>query len=112
MIMTDGDVIDEAHVDGAPAGEGTPAVVVRGGKVVGPAAGTLPPPADEIWSRLLATRTLQAFQDESERLFISAKIAENGGNVTRTAEAIETPRSNLYKKIERYGLRREEKSDP
>jgi two-component system nitrogen regulation response regulator NtrX len=111
MIMTDGDVIDEAQVDGAPAGEGAPAVVVRGGKVVGAATGPAPPPADETWSRLLSTPTLQTFQDESERLYISAKLAENGGNVTRTAEAIDTPRSNLYKKIERYGLRREEKSD-
>ena len=36
-----------------------------------------------------------------------AKLTENAGNVTRTAEAIDTPRSNLYKKIDRYGLRRD-----
>ncbi|HUM03286.1 MAG TPA: sigma-54 dependent transcriptional regulator [Thermoanaerobaculia bacterium] len=113
IIMTDGDVIDEAHVDGAPRPEGgAPSVVVRNGKVVGAPSETAAPPADDAWSRLLATRTLQAFQDESERLFITAKLAENGGNVTRTAEMIDTPRSNLYKKIERYGLRREEKGEP
>jgi len=114
MIMSDGDLLDEAHVEGAlPPGEGVPAVVVRGGKVVGPVGEpAAAPPPDETWGRLLATRTLQAFQDESERLFIAAKLAENGGNVTKTAEAIDTPRSNLYKKLERYGLRREEKGQP
>jgi DNA-binding NtrC family response regulator len=28
--------------------------------------------------------------------------------VTRTAEAVETPRSNLYKKMDRYGLKKRE----
>ena len=111
MIMSDGDVLEDTHVEGAPPREETPAVVVRGGRVVGPAGEAAPAPAADVWSRLLATRTLQAFQDETERLFIASKLAEHDGNVTRTAEAIDTPRSNLYKKIERYGLRREEKSE-
>ena len=112
MIMTDGDVLDEAHVDGAPPREAAPAVVVRDGRVVGLSGENAPAPAADTWTRLLGTRTLQAFQDETERLYIAAKLAEHDGNVTRTAEAIDTPRSNLYKKIERYGLRREEKSEP
>jgi two-component system nitrogen regulation response regulator NtrX len=112
MIMTDGDVIDEAHVEkGVAPPEGMPTVVVRSGKVVLPGAEVVAPPPDEVWAKLVSIGTLQAFQDESERLFLLSKLAENGGNVTRTAEAIDTPRSNLYKKIERYGLRREEKSD-
>ncbi len=102
MIMSDADVLEAADVDGGapePAVD-TPPVTVRGGKVVDPAtAGT--------WERLAAIRTLQEFQDETEKLFLVAKLAENGGNVTRTAEAIDTPRSNLYKKIDRYGLRRD-----
>ena len=60
-----------------------------------------------VWERLVGIGTLQEFQDETEKLFLVAKLAENGGNVTRTAEAIDTPRSNLYKKIDRYGLRRD-----
>ena len=59
------------------------------------------------WERILSIPTLQEFQDETEKLFLVAKLAENAGNVTRTAEAIDTPRSNLYKKIDRYGLRRD-----
>ncbi|HTS03665.1 MAG TPA: sigma-54 dependent transcriptional regulator [Thermoanaerobaculia bacterium] len=102
MIMSDADVLDAADVDGGPVsapGEAGP-VTVRGGRVVDPASAGL-------WERVVAIPTLQAFQDETERLFLVAKLAENGGNVTRTAEAIDTPRSNLYKKIDRYGLRRD-----
>jgi two-component system nitrogen regulation response regulator NtrX len=51
--------------------------------------------------------TLQEFKDESEKAFIIAKLREHGWNVTRTAEAIDTPRSNLYKKIEQYAIKRE-----
>ncbi|HEX7614775.1 MAG TPA: helix-turn-helix domain-containing protein, partial [Thermoanaerobaculia bacterium] len=81
-----------------------PPVVVRGGRVVDPAAASGVAGA---WERLIAIRTLQEFQDETEKLFLVAKLAENAGNVTRTAEAMDTPRSNLYKKIDRYGLRRD-----
>jgi two-component system nitrogen regulation response regulator NtrX len=102
MIMSDADVLDAADVDGGAAesaADGGP-VTVRGGKVVDPASAG-------VWERLVGIGTLQEFQDETEKLFLVAKLAENGGNVTRTAEAIDTPRSNLYKKIDRYGLRRD-----
>ena len=123
MIMTDGDVVDAADVDGAPEARAEGAVVVRGGRVVRegdpePPAGVAEsreaaPPAGEagdgaVWGRLLGIKTLQEFQDEAEKLFLVAKLAENGGNVTRTAEAVETPRSNLYKKMDRYGLKKRE----
>ncbi len=119
MIMFDGDVIDAADVEpaGGPPPSGAPPVVVRGGKVVGvPEGGAAPAapaplPGADLWGELLSIPTLQAFQDESERRYLVAKLVEHGGNVTRTAEDIDTPRSNLYKKIERYGLRRDEKPE-
>jgi two-component system nitrogen regulation response regulator NtrX len=118
MIMFDGDAIEAADVEPAAGPPpGAPPVVVRGGKVVGApvvdAAPSVPAPSSgaDAWSDLLSIPTLQAFQDESERRYLVAKLSENGGNVTRTAENIDTPRSNLYKKIERYGLRRDEKAD-
>ncbi len=43
----------------------------------------------------------------AERAFLVAKLAENGWNVSETARKLAMPRSNLYKKIERYGLQRE-----
>ena len=37
----------------------------------------------------------------------AAKLRENDWNVSVTARAVQMPRSNLYKKIERYGISRE-----
>jgi two-component system, NtrC family, nitrogen regulation response regulator NtrX len=42
----------------------------------------------------------------AERTYILAKLKENDWNVSETARTLEMPRSNLYKKIERYGLAR------
>src|SRR5438552_3720089 len=50
---------------------------------------------------------LQEFKDEAEKAFIIAKLREFGWNVSRTSEEIDTPRSNLYKKIEQYNIKRE-----
>lgn len=63
-------------------------------------------PADII-SSAMRLSTLQEFKDEAEKAFIVAKLREHGWNVSRTAEAIDTPRSNLYKKIEQYNIKRE-----
>ncbi len=54
-----------------------------------------------------AAATLQEFKDAAERAFIIAKLEENAWNVAATAKAIDTPRSNLYKKLEAYGIRRD-----
>ena len=48
-----------------------------------------------------------SFKEDAERSFIEAKLKEHGWNVAETARALQMPRSNLYKKIERYGLSRE-----
>ncbi|HLU40273.1 MAG TPA: helix-turn-helix domain-containing protein [Planctomycetota bacterium] len=48
---------------------------------------------------------LEEFRAASEREFIRRKLLENGGNIKRTAERIGIQRSNLYKKLERYGLK-------
>ena len=63
-------------------------------------------PADII-SGSMRLNTLQEFKDEAEKSFILAKLREHGWNVSKTAEAIDTPRSNLYKKIEQYNIKRE-----
>jgi two-component system nitrogen regulation response regulator NtrX len=52
--------------------------------------------------------TFAEFKDQAERAFILHKLRENDWNVSETARAVEIPRSNLYKKIERYGLERED----
>jgi two-component system nitrogen regulation response regulator NtrX len=61
----------------------------------------------EVVEGMVRFTTLQDFKDSMEKSFILAKLRENGWNVSRTAEAIDTPRSNLYKKIEQYGIKRD-----
>ena len=52
-------------------------------------------------------KTLKQFREGAERLFLIEQLERNGWNVTQTARAIETPRSNLYKKMESYDIRRQ-----
>jgi two-component system nitrogen regulation response regulator NtrX len=56
---------------------------------------------------LLESRTFEEFKDAAERAFLLAKLREHDWNVSETARLLDMPRSNLYKKIERYGLTRE-----
>jgi transcriptional regulator of acetoin/glycerol metabolism len=63
--------------------------------------------ATEIIASAMRLSTLQEFKDEAEKAFIIAKLREHGWNVSKTSEAIDTPRSNLYKKIEQYNIKRE-----
>ncbi|HET7616911.1 MAG TPA: sigma-54 dependent transcriptional regulator [Vicinamibacterales bacterium] len=51
--------------------------------------------------------TLREFKESSERAFLVEKLRENAWNISRTAEVIGTPRSNLYKKLEQYGISQE-----
>jgi two-component system nitrogen regulation response regulator NtrX len=51
--------------------------------------------------------TLRAFKDNAERAYLVTKLRENGWNISRTAEVIDTPRSNLYKKLEQYQISQE-----
>ncbi len=59
-------------------------------------------------SLLTGQRTFEAFKHEAERAFLDVKLRQHGWNVSETARVLEMPRSNLYKKIERYGLNREQ----
>jgi two-component system nitrogen regulation response regulator NtrX len=51
--------------------------------------------------------TFESFKQEAERSFLVQQLRDHDWNVSETARALKMPRSNLYKKIERYGLRRE-----
>jgi two-component system nitrogen regulation response regulator NtrX len=51
--------------------------------------------------------TLREFKDASERAYLVQKLRENSWNISKTAEVIDTPRSNLYKKLEQYGIKQE-----
>jgi two-component system nitrogen regulation response regulator NtrX len=52
-----------------------------------------------------AVKTLREFRDLAERDFLLAKLEANNWNISQTAREIDTPRSNLYKKLEQYGIK-------
>lgn len=55
--------------------------------------------------------TFEEFKQAAERAFLVAKLRAFDWNVSETARALDMPRSNLYKKIERYALTRESMPD-
>ena len=52
--------------------------------------------------------TFEEFKDRSEKAYLLRQLEVHGWNVSRTAEALTMQRSNLYKKIEKHGLRRDD----
>jgi two-component system nitrogen regulation response regulator NtrX len=54
-----------------------------------------------------AAGSLKDFKESAERTFLVQKLRENRWNISATASAIGTPRSNLYKKLEQYGISQE-----
>ncbi|MDB4909907.1 MAG: putative NtrC family two-component response regulator, partial [Gemmatimonadetes bacterium] len=52
-------------------------------------------------------KTFEEFKEAAERAFLLTKLRETDWNVSETARLLDMPRSNLYKKIERYALTRE-----
>ena len=81
MIMGSGDTIHEADVE--------PALDMFA------AAGERDPRGD---------LALREARDLFERRFILTKLREHGGNVKRTAEALNIERSHLYRKMKAYGI--------
>ncbi len=61
----------------------------------------------DLGSQLLGAETFSDFKDRAEQAFIVQKLRESDWNVAETARRMEMPRSNLYKKIEKYGLVRD-----
>jgi two-component system nitrogen regulation response regulator NtrX len=87
MILTPGPTIGDREVELFAGGQG---------------------PATGLSADLLACRTFADFKEAAERAFILQKLRENDWNVSETARILDMPRSNLYKKIEKYELIREE----
>jgi two-component system nitrogen regulation response regulator NtrX len=82
LIMTDAEVIDKKHLPEAIRGEAK-VRLAEPGKV----------------------KSLKEFRGLAEREFILAKLKKNNWNVSQTAREIDTPRSNLYKKLAQYGIK-------
>jgi two-component system nitrogen regulation response regulator NtrX len=88
LILTSGPVVQEQDV----------AAIVGGARM-------------DLAQALQGIQTLREFREQAEKLFLLHKLSEHGWNVTQTALAIDTPRSNLYKKMEQYEIRRREDGD-
>ena len=58
-----------------------------------------------------ACNDFQEFKSLSEGAFLQHKLKENLYNVSKTAEVLGMQRSNLYKKITKYGLRTQPTAD-
>jgi two-component system nitrogen regulation response regulator NtrX len=56
---------------------------------------------------LLGAPTFSDFKDLAERAYILHRLRECDWNVAEAARRMDMPRSNLYKKIEKYGLVRD-----
>jgi two-component system nitrogen regulation response regulator NtrX len=100
IIMTTDDVVRAADL---PAGLGM-ALADTGTEVVASGEGAV-----AIRTR---DKTLQAFKDAAERSYLVDRLRENDWNIAATAKAIETPRSNLYKKLDAYAIQRERDAGP
>ncbi len=87
LILSSGSVIGAEDVD----------LLVSGGESGG-----------GLGAELLQAGSFADFKEQAERAFLLQKLREHDWNVSETARSIDMPRSNLYKKIERYGLVREE----
>ncbi|MFV2006484.1 MAG: sigma-54-dependent transcriptional regulator [Longimicrobiales bacterium] len=66
------------------------------------------PPAEGASLTRFEADTFSEFKEKAEEAFILSKLRESDWNVSETARKMDMPRSNLYKKIERYGLTRED----
>ena len=105
MIMSPADVVRHDDLPGEiRSGESRTAVVAAaeprtaasvGAAAAAPASSTPP------------SGTLREFKDAAERAYLVQKLRENNWNISKTAEVIDTPRSNLYKKLEQYGIKQE-----
>ncbi|HEX5070619.1 MAG TPA: sigma-54 dependent transcriptional regulator [Vicinamibacterales bacterium] len=93
LIMIDRDTIEADDVRRVVRAETAGPPVALAGKPA-PGATTQPP-------------TLREFKEWSERAFLVDKLREHDWNISKTADVIDTPRSNLYKKLEQYGITQE-----
>jgi two-component system nitrogen regulation response regulator NtrX len=101
MIMTAADVVRVEDLPPDMRGNGAaPQALQAPGAPQAPLAPQAP-------SSTPGAGTLREFKDAAERAYLVQKLRENNWNISKTAEVIDTPRSNLYKKLEQYGIKQE-----
>ncbi|MEO5825906.1 MAG: sigma-54 dependent transcriptional regulator [Gemmatimonadales bacterium] len=90
LILATGTEVTEADVDAVLPAD--PGVVIDGDRL----------------GRDAPDGMLTAFRVDAERSFILARLRAHDWNIAETARVLGIPRSNLYNKIEKFGIEREE----
>ena len=88
VIMTPGDRVEARHL---------PAPLLGVQAETAPARPAAPAPPGDFPSLVSA-------REDFERRYIWRKYQECGGNMSRTADALQVERSNLYRKMKAYGM--------
>jgi len=96
VILSDGVKLVSEDVPFAAAGSPGGAPAAAGGAAGG---------GDGLPGALLEAATFEEFKDASEKAYLAYQLDRNGWNIQGTAKALGMQRSNLYKKIEKHGLR-------
>ncbi|HET7248788.1 MAG TPA: sigma-54 dependent transcriptional regulator [Gemmatimonadales bacterium] len=91
LILASGEEVTEPDVD----------------KLVGDGGRTVAAGDAASGGALFRAGTFEEFKQAAEKSYLLAKLKEHDWNVSETARTLAMPRSNLYKKIERYHLARE-----
>jgi len=91
VIMTPGDRIEARHLPASLVG-------------AAPGAGEPPSAAGALTGLSSDFPSLAAAREDFEKRYIWKKYQECGGNMSRTSEALQVERSNLYRKMKGYGL--------
>jgi two-component system nitrogen regulation response regulator NtrX len=104
MIMAPGDLVRLEDLPAEIRGDAPPRPTAAD---VSAAAFQGKPTEATATSNTPAPGTLREFKEAAERAFLVEKLRENNWNISKTAEALDTPRSNLYKKLEQYGIKQE-----
>ena len=102
LIMSDGDTIEADDVRAVVRGDARPSA---GAGMAG--ASPLPAGATAPTGSTPKPATLREFKEWAERAFLVDKLREFSWNISKTAEVIDTPRSNLYKKLEQYAIKQD-----
>jgi two-component system nitrogen regulation response regulator NtrX len=110
LIMTEGDTVEENDVIAVERSAGDLDAVTAAGSTATPASagGAAPAAPHGGGPDPGAFATLVEYREEAEKIFILRKLREFRWNISRMAKAIDTPRSNLYKKLEQYGITRDQ----
>ncbi len=83
LIMAEAEIIEKKHLPGQQVDNEAKIDLPEGTKI----------------------KTLKDFREVAEKDFILAKLEKNNWNISQTAREIDTPRSNLYKKLAQYGIK-------